>query len=234
MVRRQNPVIFASVAVIATPTMAFAGMPVVFVNDVGTMRLETLSFFIMMFFVSSWIIQRLWNGLSRDFPRLPRLGYWRAVSLVAVWGLLFLVVLTMISGARELLTPGAWEKVGLTYKLADSNAEPSAHAITTALRREKLERLRSALWAYAAAHTGKLPTGPTDPDIAAEFWQTPDRSGVQYGYVADLTIHLGARPLAFEPSVFDAEPWVLFTSGEVRSMPVAELDKLLASGGGPP
>jgi hypothetical protein len=25
----------------------------------------------------------------------------------------------MISGARELMTPGAWEKQGVTYRLAD-------------------------------------------------------------------------------------------------------------------
>jgi hypothetical protein len=30
---------------------------------------------------------------------------------------LFLLVLTMISGARELMTPGAWEKKGFTYQL---------------------------------------------------------------------------------------------------------------------
>ncbi len=35
-----------------------------------------------------------------------------------IWGLLFVLVLTMISGARELMTPGAWEKEGFTYVLA--------------------------------------------------------------------------------------------------------------------
>src|SRR5262249_16826743 len=138
---------------------------VIYVNDVGTMRLETLSFFVLLFFLSSWIIQKLWNGLTCDFPRLPKLSYWRAVSLVAIWGLLFLVVLTMISGARELFTPGAWEKVGFTYKLTESKSESPAPT-TAAMRREKLDRLRSALWAYAAANGGKLPSSTTDPDIA--------------------------------------------------------------------
>jgi hypothetical protein len=38
---------------------------------------------------------------------------------VTLWGLLFLLILTMISGARELMTPGAWEKHGSTYRLKD-------------------------------------------------------------------------------------------------------------------
>ena len=38
-----------------------------------------------------------------------------ALAIFAV--LLFVIVLTMISGARELLTPGAWEQNGGTYEL---------------------------------------------------------------------------------------------------------------------
>ena len=37
--------------------------------------------------------------------------------MVFTTGLLFYVVLTMISGARELLTPGVWEKQGTGYRL---------------------------------------------------------------------------------------------------------------------
>ena len=59
----------------------------------------------------------LWNRLRRDLPRLPRLSYKMSVTLVGLWGLLFILVLTMISGARELMTPGAWEPNGATYKL---------------------------------------------------------------------------------------------------------------------
>lgn len=229
---RRQAIIPISLALAAiAPSPALAGMPVVYVNDVGTMRLETLSFFAALFFASSWVIQKIWNGLSRDFPRLPRLGYWRAVGLVAIWGLLFLVVLTMISGARELFTPGAWEKVGFTYKLADSQAD-DVKENTPSARREKLERLRSALWAYASAHSGKLPASSSDPDIAPEFWQTPDPSGVQYGYVGDLTVHVGSRPLAFEPSVVSGDLWVLFANGEIRTVPSVELDRLLATASG--
>jgi len=54
---------------------------------------------------------------------LPRLSFGRALAGVILWGLLFFIVLTMISGARELMTPGAWKKDGATYKLADDPAE---------------------------------------------------------------------------------------------------------------
>src|SRR5262245_27441849 len=93
-------------------------MPSPQLSDVAAMRLEAISFFAAVFLLATKVVQWLWNGLRADFPRLPRLSYGRALGLVALWGLLFVVVLTMISGARELMTPGAWEKVGLTYKLA--------------------------------------------------------------------------------------------------------------------
>jgi hypothetical protein len=64
----------------------------------------------------------VWNGLRRDFAWLPYLSYFKACCVVVLWGLLFVVVLTMISGARELMTPGAWEKNGLTYKLREDTA----------------------------------------------------------------------------------------------------------------
>jgi hypothetical protein len=206
-----------------------AGMPTIHLTDIARLRLETLSFFLVVFLACAKVVQLLWNGLARDFSRLPQLGYWRAVGFVGLWGLLFLVVLTMISGARELLTPGAWEKVGFTYRLADKDAVPYVPP-TEAVRREKLGRLRDALWAYARSHDGKLPAGPTDPDIAPEFWQTPDPSGVPYCYAAGQAPHRGSRLLTWEPRVFGDGQFVLFTSGDVRRLSPAELERALAEG----
>ena len=214
---------------LSCPDTALAGMPVMRLNDLARLRLETLSFFLLVFFACAKLVQLLWNGLHRDFPRLPRLGYWRAVGLVGVWGLLFLVVLTMISGVRELLTPGAWEKVGFTYKLAGPKPDDTpATPPTEPVRHERLERLREALWAYARGHDGKLPAGPTDPEVAAEYWQAPDPSGVPYCYAAGRTPHVGHRPLAWEPRVFGDVQFALFTSGAIERLTAAELDKLLA------
>jgi hypothetical protein len=221
----------SAVITLATPGVARAGMPSVTLTDVARLRVETLSFFLLVFLLSAGAVQLLWNWLRADFPRLPRLSYAKAVGVVTLWGLLFVVVLTMISGARELLTPGAWEKVGLTYKLAERKEGQPAEPPADAVRRDKLVRLREALWDYARAHNGKLPSGDAEPDVAAEFWETPDPSGVHYLYVPGLTPHVGARPLAYEPRTAEAEVFVLFTNGDVRKIPVSELDTALASKG---
>ena len=97
-------------------------------SDIARMRLSTISFFAVLFLLCSLAVRWIWNSLRKDFPRLPYLSFRRAVSLIALWGLLFLLVLTMISGARELLTPGAWKKDGLTYKLKDELEPAQAEA----------------------------------------------------------------------------------------------------------
>ena len=98
---------------------AHAGMPSITLVDVANARFEAISFFLALLLLVSLIVQRLWNSLGKDFPKLPRIGYGRALAAVTLWGLVFLLILTMISGARELMTPGAWEKQGSTYRLKD-------------------------------------------------------------------------------------------------------------------
>jgi len=99
---------------------AMAGMPAPFqLTEIARMRLEAISFFLVVLLVMAVLVQLVWNGLRGAFTRLPRLSYWKALGLVFLWGLLFSVVLSMISGARELMTPGAWEKQGATYRLKD-------------------------------------------------------------------------------------------------------------------
>jgi hypothetical protein len=108
----------AGALVLLAPGVAGAGMPQVGpmelarytgLSDLAQMRLQNISFFLAVLLLSAWLIRWLWNRLARDFTFLPRLGYGKALGLVVLWGLLFVLVLTMISGARELLTPGAWE-----------------------------------------------------------------------------------------------------------------------------
>ena len=96
---------------------AHAGMPSWDLSDLARARLDSISFFLVVFLLLALLVKLLWNYLGRDFPKLPKLTYPRAMAVVTLWGLLFLLVLTMISGARELMTPGAWEKQGSTYKL---------------------------------------------------------------------------------------------------------------------
>jgi len=110
----------ALLVLLASAAPAHAGMPSYLLSDLAEARLSTISFFLMLFLLCACLVRLLWNHLAKDFPKLPRLTYRRAVSVVLLWGLLFLIVLTMISGARELMTPGAWEKQGAVYKLRES------------------------------------------------------------------------------------------------------------------
>jgi hypothetical protein len=208
--------------------MIIAGMPnpVVFtLTDVGRLRIQTISFFLFGFFLSAGLIQLLWNYLRRDFTRLPRLSYFKSLGLVTLWGLLFVLVLTMISGARELMTPGAWEPQGATYRLKKIQDEKEAVASgpTERERENKLQRLRAALWTYARQHGGKFPPDQTVSEISPESWQTADLSKVPYVYVAGQQADRGTAPLVYEPEVGDSRRLVLLTNGEIRLMDTAEL-----------
>lgn len=82
-------------------------------------QFQTLSFFVVCFLLGTKCLQWIWNAARKDFSFLPRLSYGRALSLALLWGCLFVVALTMISGARELMTPGAWRRSGWTYELQE-------------------------------------------------------------------------------------------------------------------
>ncbi len=86
-------------------------------------RLSTISFFLAIFFVAAFFIRLIWNSLRVSFPRLPVLSYGRALALVFLWGLLFVVVLLMVSAARELMTPGAWERDGALYRVTPKGSQ---------------------------------------------------------------------------------------------------------------
>jgi uncharacterized membrane protein len=96
-----------------------AGMPSFTLTDVASMRLQAISFFLVVFLLCAWAVKAMWNSLAKDFVKLPRMIYPRALAVTFLWGMLFLIVLSMISGARELMTPGAWQKQGATYKLKE-------------------------------------------------------------------------------------------------------------------
>jgi hypothetical protein len=117
--------------VAAHASTAYAGMPaplplevprVLQLSTPALERFQTISFFLFVFAGCAAVVMLLWNYVQRDFPRLPRLSFGRAAAGVFLWGLLFVIVLTMISGARELMTPRAWEQRGYTYQLAEPPA----------------------------------------------------------------------------------------------------------------
>jgi hypothetical protein len=115
------------------PAAAWAGMPYwapdestrrIILTDAGRLRWEAISFFLAMLLLSALAVRWLWNWLSLDFPKLPRLSYGKAVEIVFLWGMLLVVVLTMIAAAREMMTPGVWKKQGLLYTIPAATAPP--------------------------------------------------------------------------------------------------------------
>lgn len=219
--------LLAILCVLASPRPAVAGMPTIELTDIARARFQVISFFLMVLLLCARGVKGIWNSLARDFPKLPHLSFGKASGLVALWGLLFLLVLTMISGARELMTPGAWEKVGLTSRLANP---PTPEVFPRPDRRQaKLETLRAGLWAYARNHGGHFPPddSPT-AEIPEEAWRTPDSPPIRYLYVP------GRRPgggydeiLAYEPTGVAADRYVLNTVGNVRRMTDDDLSQAL-------
>jgi len=95
-----------------------AGMPSPVLTETGVVHFGGLAFFLIVLLVLALLLRWVWNALAADFPALPRLSYGKALAAVLLIGLLLGVVLTMIAGARELLTPGAWQRDGRLYKVA--------------------------------------------------------------------------------------------------------------------
>ncbi len=209
------------------PAAARAGMPrvVLTITDAARPRLETISFFLVVFLVSAAAIMLLWNYLRKDWTFLPRLNFGRALVVVTLWGLLFVLVLTMISGARELMTPGAWKQQGSTYQLVEKpgEAEPN-RANLEEQRRRQIERLWSGLHEYAIIH-GDFPS--TTAVLAGYLWTLPDTQDMSYRYVGGKRMAVPATILVHEPEVYGAERYVLFTNGDIRKMSSQEIAKAL-------
>ncbi|MBF0607918.1 MAG: hypothetical protein HQL61_10275 [Magnetococcales bacterium] len=108
-----------AVSVFLFVSEAYAGMPSISIilSDVVSLRLKALSFFGLVFVTTTFALWKLWNFLRKDFPVLPPLSFKSAVAMVFLWGLAFHLVLVMIAGARELMTPGAWVKDDKAYVL---------------------------------------------------------------------------------------------------------------------
>jgi len=195
-------------------------MPNIELSDIGKLRWDSISFFLVIFLMSAAGVRWLWNRLTLDFPQLPKITYKTAVSATFLWGLLFLFVLTMISGARELLTPGAWKKSGVTYTLNGPQAPPPSGAMQHE-RRWQLEVLRSLLWTYAASHNGQFPESIETSGIAVELWKQPGHTNIRYGYHGGLKLGDPPSPLVFEYQIDDGStPLVLSTDGSIHPLPI--------------
>jgi len=197
---------------LASTMTASAGMTVITLTDLAKSRLDALSFFIVLYLLISWVVKLLWNHLQKTFTALPKLDYKRALALVFLSGLLFYVVLTMISGAREVLTPGVWEKQGVGYRQRVEGA-PSGE-LSKQLRREALLKLKEQIWAYAEKNEGKAPAGPFVDGIELDAWKFP--GGGLYCLMPDVKPGVGRDVLIYEPSAAGPRRMVLLGDGSIE------------------
>jgi hypothetical protein len=216
------------------PCRALAGMPSPVLSDWAAVRFETLSFFVVVLLLCAMVIRWLWNYLAKDFPSMPRLSYGKTLALVVLVGMFLAVVLTMIAGARELLTPGAWQKQGLLYKVASQPTSPAAAAPQSPSqqrldeRKSHLRKLHDALAWYAKIHSGRFPKNDRSSDVDSKLWELRDMAGMRYVYVSGLKTGDPQRVLVYEPDVYDGQRLVVRVDGEIAALSSAELRKLLS------
>ena len=204
---------------------AQAGMPMFTLTDLARLRVSTISFFLLVYLLASFAMWKLWNFLGKDFPKLPRLSFTQALGLVLLWGLAFQLVLVMVAGTRELMTPEAWERAGVIYKVV-----PDSQMQLLDARRHKLDRLRVALWQFAEKHKGQFPAKQHDDLLPDDVWLTPDGKG-RYLYMTGVSQDKGMAPLAYEPDTFGHERMVLFANGAIELLPVDVIQNLLKTSG---
>lgn len=201
-------------------------------NEPAMMQLQSVSFFLFAILLAALGIKLLWNYLQKDFPKLPRLTFMKALGVVLLWGLLFIIVLAMIGGARELMTPGAWEKQGFTYKLT-KEPEQKSIANQESIRRQHLELLRTSLWHFAATHMGHFPSNEEMSVIPKELWEIPGSGGSLYTYHPGKSAGHNLDILLFESEIDSDQCFVLRVNGDILMQRPAEIKDALKREGKP-
>lgn len=214
MKRYVLPSVFVLVCVGLFTDIAYAGMPNYHITEIARLRLSAISFFLFIYFLASFALFGLWHFLRKDFSALPRLSFKKALALVFLWGLAFQLVLVMIAGTRELMTPEAWERAGIVHKLAPDRIQQLLDT-----RRYKLEQLRTELWRFADEHNGQFPPDQLTSAISEEVWLAP-AGKFKYLYVGGLTSQSPILPLAYEPDKYGQERMVLLTNGMIELLSI--------------
>lgn len=190
-------------------------------RDIVGARLESISFFAVVLLLMALLFKMAWNSLRNGFPNLPRLGFPVALGFTLVSALFIGVVLTMISGARELMTPGAWNRVGVMYQLRDPKQDPAPWVESARIR--ALERLRTELWRYSQAHDGYFPVSRFDSGIPDAVWQGIAPDGSFLAYWGGLKADRGNSIVAYEGENYGPERFVLRANGEISKMNAGRL-----------
>ena len=96
-------------------------------------------------------------------------------------------------------------------------------------RKEHLQKLKTALWQYAARHDGHFPKNDASSEIDATLWELPGEGGLRYCYIPGLKANPVFGVLVYEPNVFgDGHRLALRTDGEIVVVSSNELRKQLS------
>ncbi len=233
MLFRNCSIGLAGIIVLLSPQILCAGMPTISLSQSAIERTSAISFFLVMILAATAIICFAWNGLRKDIPQLPAIGWRAAFGIAMLWGLLSIVVLTMISGARELMTPGAWKRDGLVYKLSsgettsdETEAMKQWKAEQHQSRKDQLTRLQSSLLVYAIEHEGKYPDAENVSAIPNERWQLPKDIGGRYLYYPGKKLGESKSIIVIEPQITNRQ-FVLFADGIITELLPDQIELLM-------
>ncbi len=202
-----------------------AGMPSLSLNVPYVERMMAVSFFSVMIVGSSVLLLLGWNLFAGASEKLRKLRYGEALFLTVLWGLASIVVLTMISGARELMTPGAWQRNGSTHQLKAVEASPVVDD-KLASRREKIERLQLLLMQYALMHDGAYPKSTGESGFDDSVWIMSEVPIVRYEYFDREKFGERPVPLVSEKPIYE-EVLMIFVNGSIVEMERVKAEEFL-------
>ncbi|WP_372371414.1 hypothetical protein [Candidatus Uabimicrobium sp. HlEnr_7] len=198
----------------------YAGMPAIRLGYLSSLRVEALSFFLFIFLVATWIFKSLWNKVLIEIVNLPKVTYKRALGIMILWAMVFNLILTMISGARELMTPGAWVSQGATYRLKSSISD-----ITQ--RKVHIEALSTALVEYAKKHENTFPLNNYSNAISQDLWKMPGNKE-RYHYITGVLLDQEKKwILLYEPATVGSRRYVMFSDGSIKRLLIREIEQIL-------
>ncbi len=227
---RNNIAVIATGILLTQTPRAVAGMSTITLSKFGADRLiglSTIAFLLIV--VAATTLTYCWNGLVKE-TNWPRLTHPKAIAFSFLAGLLSFLVLVMIAGSRELLSPGAWKPHGILYKIADEpNHEPKSDEFGTeslapaedtpqarlAVRREALSRIRAALWKYADEHDGTFPN-----ELPQGCKAIPVAGGLKYRY----DVNIDTKYLVLEPDMNEPPHWGLDRRGMIVPVDAKEAE----------
>jgi len=120
------------IMIFCSTATAQAGMSSIVLTEYGVERITGLSTALFFGLVVSTLLVRFFWGLLVHETEWPKPTLMKSFAATFLGGLLFFLVLVMIAGSRELLTPGAWEPDGILYKLGpNSDGEDNLNFTTS-------------------------------------------------------------------------------------------------------